>query len=437
VTVGYAPAIGSGAQTTKERDRRLTREERRTLALLGAPTLGLALSVTTVTAYLPKVASGFVSSSIVIGVLVGGEGLIALGLPLVVGTWSDTLETRFGGRLPFVLAGVPVMALALLGMGFVGSIGAMAVAVFVFFVAYFTAYEPYRALYPDLLPDEIEGKAQSTQAVWRGLGTGCALTFGGLLLAAGQPAPFVCAALVLLAAVGAFVVVTARQRDRHRRRGANVSGGVRARARELADLIREHPALRLFLFANALWELALGAIKTFVVLYMTVGLGLSLPATGGVLAAVAVMILSAALVGGKLGDRLGRGRVMRAALWVYGLGLVVPFLVESKLIVALAVPFVAFGGGVLMALPYALLTPLMPEDRHGALTGYYSLSRGLGTLLGPLLAGLAIELLSGPLSWSAGYSAIWGVASAAALASLPLLGRLRDQDEDRRELARA
>jgi MFS family permease len=390
-----------------------------------------------VTTYLPKVASEFVSSAIVIGILVGGEGLIALWLPLVVGSWSDTLETRFGGRLPFVLAGVPGMALALIALGFVGSVGAIAIVVFVFFLAYFTAYEPYRALYPDLLPEEIEGKAQSTQAVWRGLGTGCALAFGGLLLAVGQPAPFAAAAAVLLGAVGSFTAVTLRRHDPARRRGTPAGGGVRARARELGELIREHPALRSFLVANALWELALGAIKTFVVLYMTVGLGLSLPATGGVLAAVAVMILAGALAGGKLGDRLGRARVMRAALWVYGLGLIVPFLAHSKLLVALAVPFVAGGGGVLMALPYALLTPLMPKDRHGALTGYYSLSRGLGTMLGPLFAGLAVELLAGPLSWSKGYSAIWGVASAAALLSLPLLARLRQQDEDRRKLARA
>ncbi len=90
-----------------------------------------------VTAYLPKVASQFVSSSVVIGLLVGGEGLIALGVPLVVGTWSDTLETRLGGRLPFVLAGAPVMALALVGMGFVSSLGGMAVLVLAFFLAYF------------------------------------------------------------------------------------------------------------------------------------------------------------------------------------------------------------------------------------------------------------------------------------------------------------
>jgi MFS family permease len=363
----------------------------------------------------------------VIGVLVGGEGLIALVLPLLVGTWSDTLETRIGGRLPFVLVGVPVMAVTLVALGLVHSVGTMALAVFVFFVAYFTAYEPYRALYPDLVPEEIEGRAQSTQAVWRGVGTGCALALGGLLLAAGQAAPFAVAALVLLAAVGTFTVVSLRRGDPARRRRPPAPEGLAGRTRDLVSLIREHPPLRSFLFANALWELALGAIKTFVVLYMTVGLGLSLPATGAILAGVAVMILIGALAGGALGDRLGRGRVMRAALWLYGLGLIVPFLVSSKLLIGLAVPFVAFGGGVLMALPYALLTPLMPEGRHGALTGYYSLSRGVGTMLGPLLAGVAIELLSGPLSWSEGYSAIWGVASAAALLSLPLLGRLRAQ----------
>jgi hypothetical protein len=45
----------------------------------------------------------------------------------------------------------------------------------VFFVGYFIAYEPYRAFYPDLVGDEVAGRAQSTQAVWRGVGTGLAV----------------------------------------------------------------------------------------------------------------------------------------------------------------------------------------------------------------------------------------------------------------------
>src|SRR5437764_10614357 len=84
-----------------------TRQRSRIVALLGIPTLALALAVTMVTTYLPVVARDFVGSTVVIGVIVGIEGLLALWLPLLVGTWSDSLRTRIGGRLPFLLAGAP------------------------------------------------------------------------------------------------------------------------------------------------------------------------------------------------------------------------------------------------------------------------------------------------------------------------------------------
>jgi MFS family permease len=79
-----------------------------------------------------------------------------------------------------------------------------------------------------------------------------------------------------------------------------------------------------------------------------------------------------------------------------------------------------------MTLPYAMLIPLMPKREHGALTGFYSLSRGIGVMLGPLLAGVAVSLLKGPLSSTHGYAAMWLVCSAAILASIPLVGHVRE-----------
>ncbi len=43
-----------------------------------------------------------------------------------------------------------------------------------------------------------------------------------------------------------------------------------------------------------------------------------------------------------------------------------------------------------MTLAYAILMPLMPEHEHGALTGFYSLSRGVGIITGPLIVGALI-----------------------------------------------
>ena len=133
-----------------------------------------------VSTYLSTVTRKYTQQTTVIGIIVGGEGVMALWVPLIAGAWSDQARTRFGGRLAFVIAGVVPGAIALALIGFVHSLGLVALVAGIFFAFYFVAYEPYRAMYPDLLDEErVAGRAQSTQAVARGLGTGLALLCGG------------------------------------------------------------------------------------------------------------------------------------------------------------------------------------------------------------------------------------------------------------------
>jgi MFS family permease len=104
----------------------------------------------------------------------------------------------------------------------------------------------------------------------------------------------------------------------------------------------------------------------------------------------------------------------------------------SKPVIACAVPAIALGGGAVMALAYALLTPLMPEDERGVLTGFYSVSRGIGITIGPVAAGALISLTAGNVfDETHGFQATWIVPLVAILGSLPLLGRL-DQERERR-----
>jgi MFS family permease len=373
----------------------------------------------------------------VIGVIIGGEGIMALWLPVIAGSYSDRLTTPIGKRIPFVLAGTPMMVAGLLVMGLVGSLGAIAAVVAVFFAGYFLAYEPYRALYPDIFGDAMAGRAQGNQAVWRGAGTGLALLGGGALLSVATFLPFACAAVILVAANGAFAVLLLRsgRPPRGDRRLADCGvGEIIARVREL---LARHPALRYYLAANTLWELAMGALKTFIVLYVTVGLGFGLADASLIIGGVALIVLAGGFASGKLADRLGRLRVLRAGLWVYGIALLIPMATDVPLLLLPAVPVIAFGGGMIMGLPYAVLMPLMPEGEHGALTGVYSLSRGIGTTLGPVLAGVAVQTL-GPVLFqsTSGYGAMWLVTAAAILGSLPFMARLRAESGDRARLRR-
>jgi MFS family permease len=424
-TPARSPAEDRPAERDDGHERPLTGEEKRTVALLGMPTLALALVVTVVTTYLPVVAQEFVGSTVVIGVIIGIEGLIALWLPLVVGSWSDRLRTPLGGRVPFLIAATPVVVVGLIGMALINSILALAAAALVFFLGYFLAYEPYRALYPDAVGDDVAGRAQGTQALWRGAGTGIALVSGGLLLSLGQGAPFLTAAAIFLVCLAVFAVVLARRGVPDRDASHDDDETLREAVARVWRLVRSRPELQAFLFANGLWELSLAALKTFVVLYVTKGLGHSKATASLIIGGVAVFVLFAALGSGKLADRFGRLRVLEVALPIYGIGFLVPFLFSTPWVIAISIPFIALGGGVIMALPYAVLMPLMPEGEHGALTGYYSFSRGLGTWLGPLAGGAAITALAGVFDATKGYQAVWGVCSLAVLLSLWPLHRLR------------
>jgi Na+/melibiose symporter-like transporter len=322
-----------------------------------------------------------------------------------------------------------VLVVALAAMGFATSLPYALVAVVVFFAAYFVAYEPYRALYPDLVDPLIAGRGQSTQALWRGLGTIIAIATGGVLLTLGKPVPFLVGAGLTAIAVGIFLTLLPRGGTDH---APGTSTGLPEDLRRLRDLVAGRPDLRAFMVANGLWELSLGATKTFIILYLTVGLGVGTGLAGLAVATTAVFIAAATPISGRLADRFGTVRVMRASLLVYGAGLLVPFLINNTIVVGCVTPLVGFGGGVVMTLPYALLIPLMADDDHGLTTGLYSVSRGVGTALGPLLAGVAIGILDGPFAGTDGYQAMWGVCAAAILLSVPILGRLRDETSHNR-----
>ncbi len=416
------------------RQRALKHREKVDLALLAVPTLALALAITIVSTQLGELTRQYTQQTTVIGAIVGAEGVMALWVPLIFGSWSDTLRTRLGGRLPFILAGGIPAAVVLGLIGFVHGLGLVALVSALFFFFYFVAYEPYRAMYPDMLPSrEVGGRAQSAQAVARGIGTGLALFGGGLLLSIARPLPFAVAAVVVTVALAGFVVLIVRrglpdQGQEKAQRAAHI-------VRRLPGLVKRHPALRAYFFANALWETTLSSLKAFVFLYLTLGLKYSLSTASLLIGGVALVILAGAGGSGKLGDKFGRLRVVTIAVVAYGAGYLIPIFTTSRPAIAAAIPLIAVGGGTVMTMAYALLMPLMPEHEHGALTGFYSISRGVGIVLGPLLAGALIWATHASVFKAThGFQAMWIVCAGAAFCSLYFLRRMAGASEDRERL---
>ncbi len=398
---------------------KLADEDRRLLALLGLPTLALSLAITTASGLAPVLIER-ISGPAVTGLLLATEGVFALVVPLFVGKWSDRLQTPIGGRLPFLLAAAVVGAAALTVIPLAGSLAVLGAALLVLYLAYFVYFSPYWALFPDLVPDGMRGRSQGSMGVFRAVGLGAALVGGPFLLALWQPLPFVLAAGVLVGVTGVFAL---RIKSRLPGEERASSDQFRSSLAVSRGLVEERPGIAWIMVANALWESALSALRAFVVLFLTVGVGRSLESASGLLALVALTSLLAAPLAGTLADRFGDLRVLRLALWVYGLGLLLPFFTQSTPVLV-ALPVIAFAAVTVMTLPFSVLMGLLPEQDHGAAAGLFGFSRGIGLVLGPLSAGLAVTLLEPLLQDTNGYAAVFLVAAVAVLASIPALRRV-------------
>lgn len=402
----------------------------RTVWTLGLGAFGLAFSLTTTAAYLPPLLGRFTDSTTLIALVLASEGIFALALPMVIGPWSDTFHTPLGRRRPFMLVALGPIGFSLALMAFMPNLWTTALLVFAFFFAYYVYEPPYRGLYPDLLPERIYGRAQGVQHLLRGIALGTALIGGGVLYHLWRPWPFLVASVVVTAAC-AVPILFVREDGGHGR----VFAGVQSYMAQSWRVFRRDPAVRRFLIANSAWEGAFAGARTFVVLYITVGLGQPLSVTTAALAAVAGGYIVAALVAGRLGDRFGLARIIFIASFVYGIGMLLGGLGRTWHEWYLPVVFVvAIAGGAVMTLSWGLLFKLMPAEDRGAIAGLATTTKGIGLLIGPLLAGASIDLLQGPLETTKGYQVLWPILAIPILAVIPLVGRLARAEEQAQEV---
>jgi MFS family permease len=271
-------------------------------------------------------------------------------------------------------------------------------------------------LYSDLVPPTRGGRAQGIQGIFRAAGMGLALVGGALLLELWPPLPYLVAACVLIVAtlVAALGLRGAVLRARLPPLGETTRAGA-------WRLLREHGDIRQFMIANILWQFTVGGLKSFILLYLTRGLHKSIDFSAGAMAVVGVGGLVGAPLAGYLADRHGPERVMRILLAAFGLGLWIPAFSSSTAVLLAVLPVVGTGGAMALSLPYAILMRHMKRGSYGVAAGLFDVSNGTGSLLGPLITGVFIDLLRPLFASTGGYAAMWAVLGTSTLLSIPLM----------------
>jgi MFS family permease len=103
--------------------------------------------------------------------------------------------------------------------------------------------------------------------------------------------------------------------------------------------------------------------------------------------------------------------------FVYGGGLLLGGLASHWHYWYLGLVFlVSIAGGTVMTLAWGLLFKVMPEEHRGAASGLATTTKGIGLILGPVLAGAAIDLSS--------YRALWPICAVPVIGAIPIVAGL-------------
>jgi MFS family permease len=336
-----------------------------------------------------------------IGFFMTLDNVAALLIQPPVGAWSDRLRTPIGRRLPFILIGAPIGALAF-GLIPLASILPLFVACTSTLLLSMALWRtPVVALMPDITPSPLRSQANGIINLMGGVGA-IAATLGGSALYRIDPAyPFwLGSALVIVATL----MVVAFIREPRVYAAAEQTPGLLASLREvLADPDRS--ALRLLL-AIFFWFLGYTAVEAFFTLYAVNHLGLANADGVRLLGQLSLMFVLFALPAGYLGARIGRRTTIVLGILILGSMMLGLFLLPAATLTTrlFALPVlgeVPVAGLMLMAAGtgWALINinslPMVVDmtstARAGTYTGLYYLFSTFSAIVGPNVNGWIIQ----------------------------------------------
>ena len=355
-----------------------------------------------------------------IGFFMTLDNVAALFIQPPVGAWSDRLRTPLGRRLPFILIGAPITAIA---FGLIPIAAALPIFVACTSTLLLSAAlwrTPVVALMPDITPSEKRSQANGIINFMGGIGTIIALQTGGMLYKLSPAFPFwLGSVLVVIAALIVFLFVKEPKEYLENNKGTRspVDEPQPNMIESLREVLNdEDKSGARILFAIFFWFLGYSAVETFFTLYAQEHLGIDAGDGATLLSVFPLFFVLFAIPSGFLAARIGRRVAISFGLIVVAVILALFYILPAgTLLVPIAplplvgIPLVENGprmltmaglilifGGIGWAFVNINSLPMVVElttaARLGTFTGLYYLFSTLSAIIGPNVNGLAIQL---------------------------------------------
>ncbi|WP_276643793.1 MFS transporter [Caldibacillus debilis] len=169
---------------------------------LGFGFFSISLTWSLYNAFVPYFLETFISSVAVIGFLMTLDNYVALFLQPYIGRLSDRTDTRFGKRMPYLIAGMPLSALFVSLLPFHRNLAALVAFMLLLNLSMAVFRSPTIALMPDITPEPKRTRANGIINFMGGVAAIIAFALGSRLFKTNEAAPFLFSGLVLLLSLG-------------------------------------------------------------------------------------------------------------------------------------------------------------------------------------------------------------------------------------------
>jgi len=313
---------------------------------------------------------------------------------IVIGALSDRTRARLGRRRPYMLVGIPVAVLTLLGLIPHPPIAVVVGLLLVLTTFFAIGYGPYIALLADLVPEDRRARVGGVLNIGNMLGQLAILVVAMQLWSSNERVVFWMVAAALLVGFAITVLFVPE-----RPLAGPPPPAVRLDPGGYFRGIFAHREVIKFLLATLFFWFGTAGVVPFITRFAVT----ELDTTEGVAFQLFIVAVAGTAVGtlpaGWLGDRIGKKPVMLVGLGIFGLTALVGSqvrTVESAMVV-MAVIGLANAACTVPLLP--LLADLIPRDRAGEFsgigTGVWEFAQPFGAIAGGIVADA-----TGSLRWT-------------------------------------
>ena len=339
--------------------------------------------------YVPLILERLLGSAMLIGLLMAMDNVFGVIFQPLFGRWSDRTRTRFGRRMPYIIVGIPVCAVAFVLIPRMPSLWTLIPVLVVFCFVMSVWRSPVVSLMPDITPGPFRSQANGIVNLMGGIGSLIAFLVGGMLFnLGGFPLPFLTSAILMLAALAVLVLFVREPRQAYDPDEPLAKSTEKLTGAELNSLL-------LILFGVFFWFCGYNAIETFFTLYATSTLEVRPGTATMMLALFSLTFIAFAVPAGLIGARIGRRRTILIGLTgIFALFL--PLIFVHNLYVTGACLFL---GGVFWACVNINSLPMVVrlggDNKVGTYIGYYYFFSFAAQIASPIIFGLVVDHLAG------------------------------------------